>query len=243
MIGIIGCGAIGALLSKAVNDGIVKCDGLILYDYNVDRAQNLARSINSGAKIVDSVDAMLRLKPVLVVEAASQEAVREYAAKIIEAGVDLVVMSVGALVGLKLESSRLHVPSGAVGGLDSIRSAALAGIQEVTLITRKNPRALKLENEDEQLVFEGDAVEAVKRFPREMNVAGTLFRTVRPVKVNVRVISDPRVVKNMHEILVKWRFGVMRFEFANDPHPDNPGTSALAAWSAIRLVKDLTDQQ
>ena len=76
-------------------------------------------------------------------------------------------------------------------------------------------------------------------FPREMNVAATLALTVKPVQVKVKVISDPKVTRNTHEINVKWRYGEMNLQFANDPHPDNPHTSALAAWAAIKLLQTL----
>ena len=115
----------------------------------------------------------------------------------------------------------------------------MAGIDEVLLTSRKNPRAFERENREAEVVYEGKAEEAALRFPREMNVAATLALTVRPAKVKVQVISDPTVERNTHEISVKWRFGEMLLRFANDPHPDNPRTSALAAWSAIRLLQTL----
>ncbi len=86
-------------------------------------------------------------------------------------------------------------------------------------------------------MYEGYAEEAARQFPREMNVAATLALTVKPAKVKVQVVSDPNVVRNTHQIHVKWRYGEMTMQFANDPHPDNPHTSALAAWSAINLLK------
>ena len=88
-------------------------------------------------------------------------------------------------------------------------------------------------------MYEGGAEEAARLFPREMNVAATLSLTVKPVKVRVRVISDPAVQRNTHEVEVKWRYGEMLLRFANDPHPENPRTSALAAWSAIKLLQSL----
>jgi aspartate dehydrogenase len=88
-------------------------------------------------------------------------------------------------------------------------------------------------------VYEGNAEEAARLFPREMNVAATLALTVKPARVRVRVVSDPDVERNTHEIQVKWRFGEMFLRFANDPHPENPRTSALAAWSAIKLLQTL----
>jgi aspartate dehydrogenase len=142
---------------------------------------------------------------------------------------------------LNVQSSRLHVPSGAIGGLDALSSAALAGIDEVVLVSRKNPRALDLNNKEPKVVYEGTAEEAARLYPREMNVAATLALTVKPAKVKVQVVSDPAVQRNTHEFQVKWRFGEMFLRFANDPHPENPRTSALAAWSAIKLLQKLVD--
>jgi len=126
--------------------------------------------------------------------------------------------------------------------LDAISSAALAGIHEITLTSRKNPRALEMDNRDERTVYEGDAEEAVRLFPKEMNVAATLALIVHPQRVKVKVVSDPDVKRNVHEIKVVWKHGEMFFRLENEPHPENPGTSALAAWSAIRLLKDLVDK-
>jgi aspartate dehydrogenase len=68
-----------------------------------------------------------------------------------------------------------------------------------------------------------------------------LALTVKPAKVKVQVFSDPAVHRNTHEVQVKWRFGEMSLRFANDPHPQNPHTSALAAWSAIRLLQKILE--
>jgi aspartate dehydrogenase len=240
-VGIIGCGAIGTLLAEAVERGIVKCDELILFDRNGEKAENLKKSLRFPATVVASVDEMLKLQPVVIVEAASQQAAREYASRILAADVDLIVMSTGALLGLNVQSSKVHVPSGAIGGLDAISSAALAGIDDVILISKKNPKALEMDNKEVKMVYEGSAEEAARLFPREMNVAATLALTVKPARVKVQVISDPKVQRNAHEIQVKWRFGEMFLRFANDPHPENPRTSALAAWSAIKLLQKLLE--
>jgi aspartate dehydrogenase len=74
-----------------------------------------------------------------------------------------------------------------------------------------------------------------------MNVAATLALTVKPAKVRVQVVSDPAVQRNTHGFQVKWRFGEMFLRFTNDPHPGNPRTSALAAWSAIKLLQSILE--
>ena len=136
---------------------------------------------------------MLALKPKVIVEAASQQAAKDYVPKIVAAGIELIVMSTGALLDLNVDLSKVHVPSGAIGGLDALSSAALAGIDEVILTSRKNPKAFGTDNKEEKVVYEGYAEEAARKFPREMNVAATLALTVKPAKVKVQVVSDPTV--------------------------------------------------
>jgi aspartate dehydrogenase len=240
-VGLIGCGAIGTVLAEAVERKLVVCDELILFDVDAAKAEQLRSALRFPATVVASLDEMLRRKPKVIVEAASQQAARDYVGRIAAENIELIVMSTGALLNLDVDLSRVHVPSGAIGGLDALSSAALAGIDEVVLTSRKNPRALDMDNVEPQVVYEGVAEEAARRFPREMNVAATLALTVKPVKVRVLVISDPAVRRNTHEIQVAWRFGEMFLRFANEPHPDNPRTSALAAWSAIRLLQALLE--
>jgi len=241
-LGVIGCGAIGTLIAEAAETGIVECDELVLYDYNTEKAEKLRKSLHLPVRVVKSVGEMIKLNPAVIVEAASQQAVRAHINEILAKKVEIVVMSVGALLDLNVKSDRVHILAGAIGGLDAISTAALAGIDEVILTTRKNPKTLDTDNRQEELVYEGSAQEAVKLFPKEMNVAATLALTVQPEKVKVKVISDPKVDRNVHEIKVKWRYGDMFLKFENDPHPENPGTSALAAWSAIKLLKELLEK-
>ena len=240
-VGLIGCGAIGTVLAEAIERKLVVCDELVVYDVDNSKAQKLKGAIKFPVTIVKSVDELLAARPKVVVEAASQQAAREFVPKIASSGVQVIVLSTGALLGLDVDWRRVHVPSGAIGGLDALSSASLAGIDEVILTSRKNPKALGKNNKVEVVVYEGYAEEAAKLFPREMNVAATLALAVKPAKVKVRVVSDPAVKRNTHEIQVKWRFGEMFLRFANDPHPDNLHTSALAAWSAIKLLQNLLE--
>jgi aspartate dehydrogenase len=238
-VGLIGCGAIGKVLAETIERKLVICDELVVYDFDTSKAEKLKNSIQFPLTIVKSLDQLLALKPKVIVEAASQQAAKDYVPKIVSSGTELIVMSTGALLSLNVDLSKVHVPSGAIGGLDALSSAALAGIEEVVLTSRKNPKALGANNKEEKIVYEGYAEEAAKLFPREMNVAATLALTVKPAKVKVQVVADPTVQRNTHEIQVKWRYGEMFLRFANDPHPDNPHTSALAAWSAIKLLQTI----
>jgi len=238
-VGLIGAGAIGTVLSEAIQRELVICDELVIYDTDLQRAKHLKDKLSFPVKIVNNIDTLLAKKPKIIIEAASQQAVAAYFDKLLAADIDVIIMSTGALLNLGTGNSRIHFPSGAIGGLDALSSAALVGIDEITLITHKPPKTLGKDNTEPLMIYEGYAKEAAQRFPKEMNVAATLALTVKPVKVKVQIISDPNIKQNTHEIHIKWPYGKMHLQFANDPHPDNPHTSALAAWSAINLLKKL----
>jgi aspartate dehydrogenase len=238
-VGLIGCGAIGTLVAQSVEKKLATCDELILFDYVQKKAIDLKNSIDFPTTVVANLDEMLKLKPTIIVEAASQKAVKDYIKQITSQGIKLIVMSSGALIGSDYETDKIYVPSGAIGGLDAISSAALTNITQVVLTTKKNPKAFDMDNKKPKLIFEGSSEKAAKLFPRSMNVASTLSFIVKPAKVQVRLISDPTIKRNTHEIKVEWRYGEMLLCFSNDPHPENPRTSALAAWSAIKLLSTL----
>ena len=241
-VGLIGCGAIGTLIAQAIEKKIVNCDKLVLFDYQKNKAADLKASINFPTTIVKNLEEMLQLKPSVIIEAASQKAAKDYIKPITTKNIHLIVMSTGALIDMKYQSKKLHVPSGAIGGLDAISSAALTQISEVILTTKKNPKAFEMDNTQPKIIYEGNAEKAAKLYPKSMNVASTLSFIVKPTKVQVQLISDPTTNRNTHEIKIKWQFGQMLLCFSNDPHPENPRTSALAAWSAINLLKTLLEK-
>ena len=240
-VGLIGCGAIGTVLAEAIERKLIVCDDLVVFDIDVSKSQKLKDALQFPIRIVANIDELFAAKPNPIVEAAGQQAVQEYYDKLLASKANFIIMSTGALLNLDTSSPKLHFPAGAIGGLDALSAAANAGIDNLTLTSRKNPIALGKTNTETSIIYEGYAEEAAKQFPREMNVAATLALTVKPTKVKVKVISDPAVKRNTHEIQVKWRFGEMTMRFANDPHPDNPHTSALAAWSAIKLLQKLLE--
>ncbi len=126
-VGLIGCGAIGTVLAEAIERKIVVCDELVIFDVDGTKAEKLKEKLKFPVKNLANVDELLAFKPSIVVEAASQQAVREYYNQILAANVDFIVMSTGALLDLNADTPKLHFRSGAIGGLDALSPAALAG--------------------------------------------------------------------------------------------------------------------
>ena len=247
-MGIIGCGAIGTDVAMAA-DEMDTIEKIFLYDIKLDKAKELCQMIRKGEvcaveDFITNVD--------IIFEAASQGAVHEYAEKIIDAGKDLIIMSIGSLFDDDLRERlrdkalenkcKIYLPSGAVCGIDGVNAAKLGGIDEVTLVTTKSSAALG-ENVDKRLIiFEGTAREAVKEFPRNINVAGCLsLAGVGFDATKVKIVADPVIKYNSHRILAHGKFGRLRAEVENLPNPNNPRSSYLASLSAIATLKRALD--
>lgn len=260
-IGLVGCGAIGAEIAKAIDSGVVDADLVSVCDRNPATALALIKSLQHKPKKTNLTDLVEHSD--IVVEAASQKAVPAVARAALAKGKKLMIMSVGALADSELFSeieslARLHntqvyIPSGAISGLDALKSARAGRIDKVTLTTTKNPSSLKgapyiLNNmiDLEGLVgptqiFAGNAIEAVRAFPANVNVAATLYLASGKKDVQVKVIADPNIRVNRHEIEVEGDFGRFFTLVENVPSPRNPKTSYLAALSAISTLRSIVE--
>ncbi len=239
---VIGCGNVGKIISKAKREGLLKVE-LRYFDRNPERCEALGEPYSRDFdEFLEGCD--------LVVEAASPQAVKEYAGRVLERA-DLIVLSVGALLDEELlrellEAARrsgreLRVPSGAIAGLDAVKALRLAGIDEVTLVTTKNPKALGVDVDERKVLFEGRAKEAVKRFPFNVNVVAALSLAAGK-EAKVKVIADPNIDRNVHEIFVKSKASELYIKVENVPSPDNPKTSYLAALSVIQTIKEMVEK-
>jgi aspartate dehydrogenase len=260
-IGVFGCGAIGSAICSAIDEGTIDADLIAICDRD-PAIEQLADSLDSHPATMN-VRRMARSVDI-VVEAASQQALRTVAPIVLDAGCDLMIMSVGALSDAELfdqlkdlarrNDCRIYVPSGAVAGIDGIRSAAIGRIDSVVLTTTKPPagfagapyiaeHGIDLSSlSGATVLFEGTAADAVQAFPANVNVAGTLsLAGIGYDATTVRVIADPGVTRNMHEIKVTGEFGAMTVRVENVPSPENPKTSYIAMLSAIATLKKLTE--
>ncbi len=239
---VIGCGNVGRIIARAVDEGTLEVD-LKYYDRNPKKCEELGKPYSKGfEEFLEGCD--------VVLEAASPQAVKEFGAKVLERA-DLIVLSVGALLDEELlrellevaerNDKRIFVPSGAIAGLDAIKALSLVGIDEVTLVTTKNPKALGVEAKERKVLFEGDAKEAVKRFPFNVNVVAALSLAAKRL-AKVKIVADPNVDKNVHEVYVKSKASDLYIKVENVPSPMNPKTSYLAALSVIELIKEIGER-
>jgi len=257
---VIGCGAIGTTIAKAV-DAMADIQIIYLTDRSKECATLLHEKVPKVHYVPDIVPILNDVR--LVVEAASQDAARYYAPLALSAGVDVLIMSVGVFQDesfqndafrlAKRKGAKVYIPSGAIGGIDALCAASLEAIDEVTLTTTKPPsafgpnpyleskgiRASDLRERTE--LFYGTAREAVKHFPQNINVAATIsLAGIGFEKTRIRIMCDPQVATNEHHLKAKGKFGELDVVTRNVPSPRNPKTSYLAALSAISAIKKIT---
>src|SRR5699024_2149298 len=92
--------------------------------------------------------------------------------------------------------------------------------------------------EEEVIVFEGKAADAIKQFPKNINVSILLsLAGIGMEQTKVTMIADPHIEKNMHQVEIKGDFGEATFTSTNNALPKNPKTIYLAAMSILCTLK------
>ena len=254
-----GCGVIGTQIAIAIDSGKIPATLTHVYDDSKEASAILVEKLKNKPEIVENPH-LLSSHPVnIVVEAASQDAVRDVGLSILQNKRDFMIMSVGALLDESIYEilsdacrdfkKTIFLPSGAIAGLDGIKSIK-DELESVSITTTKHPRSLKgakfFETSEISLdsinsptvIFEGSAKEAVSLFPANINVAALLSLSgIGSEKTGVKIVADPDTDKNTHHIEAFGKFGKMTFTIENLPDPENPKTSRLAILSAIETLK------
>jgi len=218
-------------------------------------AESIKAEIGSAVNVITSVDDLVEI-PDLAIEMAGQNGLKEHALKIIERGIPLGIISVGAFTdeqfaialtdAAEKHGVKAHILAGAVAGIDGINAASLAGLDKVVYQGRKQPDSWKGSHADtlidynnikEPVVFfTGTAREAAVLFPANSNVAATIaLAGIGMDKTTVELIADPTLEHNIHHITAEGVFGKLEISMTGLPLAENPKTSSLAAFSALRL--------
>jgi aspartate dehydrogenase len=192
----------------------------------------------------------------LILEAASADLALHLVCRALRQHRDILVMSVGGLLqnsswrrAASRSRGRVYIPSGALAGLDGMKAMASGTIRRVSLTTRKPPAALaaapyvqarKLNLSTLRrptVVFEGNPRDVVRAFPQNTNVAAALALAVGTAgrRARVRVIADPGIRTNIHEIDVEGDCGRITCRIQSRPSR-NPKTSELAVRSAVATL-------
>jgi aspartate dehydrogenase len=253
-----GLGAIGAHLARALDAGV---QGLRLTAVAA-RDQEKAKRTTAGFRAPPAVVALPELAEHadIVVEAAPAAVFEQIAESAIAHGRIFVPSSVGALLPrmhlvdrARETGARIVVPTGALLGLDAVRAAAEGEVESVTIETRKPPRGLEgapylIENgidvfaiSEPTIVFKGNAFDAARGFPANVNVAAALaLAGIGPERTMVEIWGDPTVTRNTHTIKVEAAAARLTMTIENVPSEENPRTGKITPLSILACLRGLT---
>ena len=256
-VAVIGYGALGKILTGGIREkltGIYRVSGV--WELRMDLVREAIE--REGFKAYGSFEELLEDRPDYVVEIASAQAVEAYGTKVLEAGCDLVVTSVGALAvdglyRLLRDAARSggHLTSGAVGGFDVLKTIAAMGGASGRIENYKAPASLngaphlegrELPEDRQERIFDGTAREAIVGFPKNVNVAvASALASVGVDRMQVTIDSCPGMEDNVHKIVVENHSVTAVVEIASRPDADNPKSSVMTAWSVVALLANLAD--
>ena len=253
-IALIGYGAIATEVVKglAVDEQIRVAQVLV----RPARAADVQAALGPDIDVISTPDD-IAADTDFVLECAGHDAVRAYGPKILAQGIDLGVISVGALadpaVQRDLETAcakggaRLSILSGAIGGIDAL-AAAGNQLDRVSYVSRKPPmswsgspaeethdlRAITSATE----IFTGSARAAASGFPKNANVVATVaLAGIGFDRTTVSLVADPSATGNTHHITAQGALFDFSYSTSGAALPSNPKTSALTALSALRAVR------
>ncbi len=250
-VGIVGVGAIGSAVARALNNGIDGFELSCVSDPNAtDHFDTKCTNIED---LVHECD--------LIVECLPADVVPELAQVVYDAGKDIIFISSAALLlypeiieSLRSSQSKAYLPSGALCGLDGVRAMIEMGITSSKIASTKPPMGFSgaphvIQNNidlsdisKKTLLFEGNALDASKGFPANVNVAATLsLAGIGANKTRVEVWADPSATGNMHEITVKSEYSTLVSRIENMPDPANPKSSVLAAQSIVATLRNMSN--
>lgn len=212
-------------------------------------------------EVVESVDTLLDDRPDLAIECAGHSAVADSVPPLLRAGVDCVVVSVGALADPGLEAelqdaaraggARMILPAGAIGGVDVLSALALGEGVSVTYRGIKPPAAWAGSPAEEhvdlngisnaEVIFRGSAREAARSFPKNANVAATLALAGGGFEeTEVTLVADPEAPGNVHAFEVRAPSARVEMRIENLPSVGNAKTSVSTIYSVLREVRNRT---
>lgn len=250
-LGIVGCGFLADIIVGAWREGLLEEFEFVgCLSRSSESAGRLAQK--AGCAACENLDELLALKPDYVVEAASPAALKAIAEPVLNHGSNLVVLSIGAFADADFYArvrqaatgtgTRVHLASGAIGGFDVLRTAALMSGIEAGISTQKGPASLKgtpvfserlLTDSEPSQVFCGSAREAIALFPTKVNVAvACALATAGADRTRVRVHSVPGFQGDDHRIEVVGEDVRAVVDIYSK-------TSAIAGWSVVALLRNL----
>lgn len=249
-LALIGCGYLNEIVANALIEGHLPEYELVgVMGKSNERLQEFAK--RHKCKACSSIQEIMDLKPDFTAEAASVQAVRDYTEAILKGGSNMVVLSIGAFADAAFyekvkntavkSNKKVYIASGAVGGFDVLRTAALMSPITASIKSQKAPQSLYhsplyrdglLDIKEPEEVFSGTTKEAIAILPTHMNVAvATALASAGPEHTKINIEAVPGFEGDEYKIEI-------RGEEVQTELNIYSRTSQIAAWSIVAVLKN-----
>lgn len=223
--------------------------------------QRLAARLPGAVAILkrgEGLDAFLARKPAIVVECASAPALAEYGPVILAAGIDLVPLSLTALVDPDVEArllgaakagpGRLELAPGAIGTLDLLASAREEGLRRVVYRQLKSPAMWQLTPaagladltsvRSRRVFFKGSVREVARRLPNNLNTSvGVALAGLGLDATEAELVADPSISETAHELEIHAAPGTAVLRLGGRDVPPDGDPVDYTTFSLVRILK------
>lgn len=251
---IVGCGYLAEVVVNAVIFGLLPEYELVgVYSRTASKAARIVNKMKQHDKTCiacSGLDELLALKPDYLVETASPAGMKEISLPTLKNGTSIVTISIGAFADTafyeevketgKKHGTRVYIASGATGGFDVLRTAALMGNAQARFFNEKSPLALRWSPvfdpsllTEKRVVFAGNARQAINTFPTGLNVAvAASLASVGPEEMQVTMQSSPGFVGDTQRVEIKND----QVHAVVDVYS---ATSEIAGWSIVSTLQNI----
>lgn len=249
-LALLGYGKLNQIVGDAVKNGILEGYEIVgIMGRNPEGVKEAAEKYN--CKPCTNIEELLALKPDFVAEAASGQALLDYAEIIVSSGTNIVLLSTSVLLDSnffeRLEKAatdknvRIYLPGGRVGGFDLLHTATLMNPVEATITSKRGESSFeeincfeeKLNGSTEvKRVFEGTAKTFVENQSISYNaMVPTAYVSVGPEKLKFSIDAIPDFIGDEYNIHVKGQEVELDLNIISK-------NQNIAAWSVVRMLQN-----
>ncbi len=251
-LALLGYGYLNQIVGNAVKNGLLPEYELVgVLGRNADRTRYCADHYNCSP--CTSIEELMALEPDFVAEAASAEAVVNYAEAILKGGANLIVLSTGAFADAQLyeraiqtaieNNTKIYLAGGATGGFSLLQTASLMSQTpiDVTITSKKSPGFISrtpfykdglMNITEPERVFTGTAKTIMDTFPYVFNVIlATSFASAGPEDTKFNIDATPNFAGDDYKIEVKGDQVQLDLNILSQDY-------SIAGWSVVAMLKN-----
>lgn len=250
-LALMGAGYLNEIVANALKDGhLPEYEIVGVLGRNPAKTEAFAKRHN--CKACTTIEDLMALKPDITAEAASPQAIRDHTETVLTSGSDLVVLSIGAFADKDLydkvrevareNKQKVYIASGAVGGFDVLRTAALMSPIKATMTSLKMPGSLYysplykeglMDIKEPERVFTGNTKQAIEMLPFHFNVAVAIaLASAGPEETNMNIDAVPNFQGDQYKIEIQGE------EVATDLNIYSR-TCNIAGWSVVAVLQNI----